>query len=136
MSIKIVPPGPASLSGDAGASVSGHGVVTGPGVGANIVTIAAGNLVLGTSYQLDVYYYLNGTTASPADDDNIRIVFNGATVMILPWDGAITTGGPPLHASIVSPPSNGVGAIQVQAIGAATGTAIYHVTIVATPLAV
>jgi hypothetical protein len=135
VSIEIQPPGPVgTLTGPGAVSLSSHGVAAAPLAGANITTIGAGAYQAGVRYQVDVYYYLNGTPASPADDDNLRLQVNNVTVAILPVNGAGAATGAPYRFTYSTAPLNGLNAIIVQAIGAATAGSIYHVTIVATPL--
>jgi hypothetical protein len=135
--ISIQAPGPAQESGVVGQSVTAHGSPsTGPAANAIITSIAAASLVAGQAYRVDVYYYLNGTTASPADDDNTRITYNGSNQAAIPWDGTPTSGGPPNLFTFTGGPADGTHAIIVSAIAAATATAIYHATIVATPIGV
>lgn len=135
MSIKITPPGPAAdISGAGAASLTQHGVATGPAGNATITSIAAGNLVTGQRYQVDAYVYFNGTTASPADDDNVKLVANGLSRAIITIDGTPASIGRVVKVTAFTPPHDGVNAVAIQAIAAATGTAIYHATIIAIPL--
>lgn len=134
MGIDIQPPGPETLIGAGAASVNAHGVATGPAAAAALASIVVGSLQSGVRYQVTCIAFLNGTTASPADDDNIRVLFNGSTIMVVPVDGTAGNIGRVVQVSAVSAPSNGVNAIVAQAVGNATATAIYHVTLIATPL--
>lgn len=126
-----VTPGPLG-STPAGPSLTAYGKVTTPAALANIAVIS--QPAAGVQYVLDVYYYVNGTPASPADDDNMRILWNGNPLATLPVDGA-SGGIMPPKFSITTPAANGANSCIVAAIGLATTGAIYHATIVATPLA-
>lgn len=134
MGLSIETPGPPALSGDSGASITAHGAVTGPASGATICSVPSTSTIAGVSYQVDVYAYIDGTAAQATDDDNMTVSVVGGTTFTIPVNG--TAGGilPPYKFTYFTPPVSGTAAINVKAVAAATSTAVYHATIVATPV--
>jgi len=65
-----------------------HGAVTSPGANANIFlqSLPAIPLIPGAYYKVDWTFYIDGTTASATDDDNIGVIpfGNGAFSSALP----------------------------------------------------
>ena len=134
MGIEITPPGPAIASGGAGASLFNHGSVTSPTASQVITTIAAASLVTGTQYLIDAYVYADGTLSPTTDDDNMKIVFNGATVLTMPMNANSVNNGPIKYTVPVTAPFNGANPCQIQAVAIATTGAVYHASCVKTPL--
>jgi hypothetical protein len=119
----------------AAAAQLGYGTAAAPAAGATVASIAAGLLVTGARYQVDLYAYYTGTPASPADDDNMGLNFNGARILRATLDGAILGPQAPAKWSVLTGPFAGAAAITVTAIGAATAGSVYHAQVVATPVA-
>lgn len=134
-----VTPGPQQFKtgqlAKAGPSITNNGKQTGPAGNITIASIAAASLVAGTMYEVTAEVYLNGTTATPADDDNFKINVNGALVVVIPVDGTAGNNGRVVSATVISPAVNGTNPITVSTLTAATATAVYHATVIATPLA-
>jgi len=116
-----------------GGSLVAFGSATGPGSGAAIATIP--NVPPGF-YHIEVVAYLSGTVAA-ADTDNIRLQ--------VPSAAGGQQNGPQLDlievANVATPLQEigrvqiaGLGSVSVNAIGAGTGTAIYHVLLVLDPV--
>jgi hypothetical protein len=126
--IEIQPPGPATQSAPA-ASLSTHTSATGPGAAGSLGAI---NGIPAGTYEITVYLSLSGTTSS-ADQDNVRLQVDNATILTLPLNTSLTTGVvmPPFNITLPSVGTN----IRCQAIAAGTGTAVYDCTIVATRVA-
>lgn len=118
-----------------GASLFAFGTATGPAGGGAIVSIP--NVPPGL-YHAEVAAYLSGTVAA-ADTDNIRLQVpkadgsggqqNGPT---LPLIGVVNV-TPPLE-EIGRVQVAALGTVSVNAVGAATGTAVYHVLLVLDPV--
>lgn len=134
MGLTIEPPGPAITSGAAGVSISNHGAITSATAGQAIATIAAASLTAGVQYLIDVYAYADGTLVAATDDDNMRVEFNGASLGTIPFNADTADASPYKFTIPVSPAANGTNSLQIQAIAAATTGAVYHATVVATPL--
>ena len=134
MGLTIEAPGPAIDSGQSGASVCGHGTATSPGAAASIASVAAASLTAGQVYKLDVYAYIDGTVAAATDDDNMRLVINGVTIGATLCINANTADQNPVSMTIVTPAVDGVHNITLQTIVAGTAGAVYHGTLIATPL--
>jgi hypothetical protein len=105
-------------------SVAGAGSASAPGAGGNIVTVAAASLPAGT-YSVSVVAYIDGTIVPATDDDNMRLNPLGTRLAV----GATAVGSGPYTVVL-----NGAQNLQVVAIAAASGAAVYHAQITATPL--
>lgn len=127
--------GQTPILGPSGASLTNNGKQTGPTANLTIAQIAANQLAFGVQYQVTVSVYLNGTTASPADDDNFKVNVNGGPDVVIPIDGTAASIGRVVQVTVITPPVNGTNPITVSSVNAGTSTAIYHATITATPLA-
>lgn len=104
-----------------------HGAVTGPAANgslASLTGLAAGR------YQVDVYAYLSGTVTA-ADADNVQLLVDGTQTDIVPVPPVASTGAA-VKASFEHLTANGT--IALEAIGAAGGSAVYHVLLVAAKL--
>lgn len=116
-------------------SISSQGAQTSPTAGKGITSMAVANLVPGQQYRLDVYYFVDGTSASPADDNNMKIFMNGGGFGVLPWNGS-GSDAQPVHFTLPVSPEVTDTPISIEAIGAATAGAIYNATLVATPITI
>lgn len=128
MGISIEPPGPGVVPVPA-ASLSNYGKVTGPAASAVIATITSPPAGV---YTVTLYNELSGTVAA-ADQDNIKLLVDGVTITTLPLSAVIASGDvqPPLTITVKSSGTS----IVVEAVGAATGTAVYSSLIIATKVA-
>lgn len=116
-------------SATSGNSVGAKGSVTGPAGGTIIASISSANLVVGQTYQVDVYVYLDGTIVAGTDDDNMAFRFGGTTISPLVVPGGVDV--PVKSTYIVTVVS--ANTLNVIAVGAASASAVYHAQIVATP---
>jgi hypothetical protein len=133
--VSVPGPGSGGLA-PSGASLTAYGDITTPGAGASIATVTSTRLVAGTIYQVTVTYYYNGTPASPNDDDNMKVFVNGGGAIVLPINASVpAAAAEPVTTTFLTPPVNGTNAMAVEATNLATTGAIYHATIVATPMA-
>jgi hypothetical protein len=108
-----------------GQSTTAEGTITSPGANATFVTVAAppaGN------YQMYVTLTLAGTVAQGVDNNNIKIVANGATFAIL--DNSIQATEQTFGPFQIT--ANGANTIVLQTIGAGTAGSIYSGTITIT----
>lgn len=114
-------------------TVSAHGSVAAPGAGANIANIPVATLVgagfvAGDIIKATAYVYTDGTVAAATDDDNIRLVHNGlGTVETIAFNSSPSA--PAQEQSVTLAPWNGINAIGLQAIAAATAGSVYHGTL-------
>src|SRR5215472_10757265 len=116
-----------------GGSLFNFGAVTGPAAGAAIVSIP--NVPAGF-YHVEVSAYLSGTLAA-ADTDNIRLqtpaVGGGQqNDPALPLEQVANAPIPLLEIGRIQLPATGT--VSVNAIGAGTGTAVYHVLLTLDPV--
>jgi|SRR5215472_188868 len=116
-----------------GGSLFAFGAVTGPAGGAAIVTIP--NVPAGV-YHVEVSAYLSGTVAA-ADTDNLRLQVPSTAggqqnSSQLPLVEVANTPTPLEEIGRVQIGANG--SVSVNAIGAGTGTAVYHVLLVLDPV--
>lgn len=109
-----------------GASITAAGAVTAPGAGAAIATTAA----IGTGlYEVTVRAYLTGTPGA-GDADNLKLAGGAAAPAVISLPPAVAVAPTPYTVRV-----RGTGAaLAVQAIGAGTAGAIYHVTVTATQI--
>ena len=134
MGLTIEAPGPAIASGGAGASITAHGAATSPGAAGLVAQILFSKLTAGVQYAIDVYAYADGTLVAGTDDDNMQVFFNGSQIAVIPYNADTTNASPYKFTIPVSAPANGTNSLNVESIVAATTGAVYHATIVATPL--
>lgn len=113
-------------------SVIQYGKATAPGAGAAIATIALTRLQAGTTYKVTVYVFVDGTPTAATDDDNMQLMSNGASVSQLEF--GISNDNERFEAFNVTIPAAAASGLVVQAIGAGTAGATYHVIMVATPV--
>lgn len=125
MGISIEPPGPEG-PGAAQASLVNFSQVTSPGVAANLASIVAPPLGV---YDLLAYIALSGA-AGAADQDNINLRVNGATLTRLPLQASVASSneGNPIHLTVRVTSVN----ITLQTIGAGAVGAVYTTLLVAT----
>lgn len=117
-------------------SAFAYGKATGPAAFTAIVTIPAGSLPAG-QWSFTVTTFLDGTITA-ADEDNFRILVNGAVLAANIIQPGPTAAGVQAQAMTTGPftvTMTGAGAISVQSANNAGGIAcVYHAEIVATPL--
>jgi hypothetical protein len=122
--------------------VNSNGGLTGPAAGATMasVTVAAAQAAgwqAGTWFFWRILCYINGTTAQATDDDNVKILTNGAQLANkLSVASNATTGTPATISEFTGNAQwNGVNApIQFETNAAGTSTAVYHGTVFATAI--
>lgn len=110
------------------------GVVTAPGISATIAQIAAGSLVQGQAYNAAIRYYFTGTPADPNDTDNLRLKYNNAfpasQQLNIP---AVINAVQEYDFEFVCTNTLG-GFVVLCSPNAATAGAVYHASIVLTPI--
>jgi hypothetical protein len=120
--------------------INSNGPVTGPAAGATLasITVAAAQAAgwqNGTWFTYVITAYIDGTTAVATDDDNVKLLINGAQLankMSVNGNGNTAA---PLSTYEGNAQWNGVNApIQFETNAAGTGTAIYHGTVTATAI--
>lgn len=105
--------------------------VTGPGAFTIIATIPAASLPAGW-YDINAVMQTYGTTASPTDDNNFRVIVGSATFLENPveyYSG--TTGGGRVERNYRYY-LDGTQQLRIGTIGAATATAVYDASLMAT----
>jgi len=110
-------------------STNGAAKSTGPGAGATVATITPGSGL----HDVEIWISINGTAVVAADSNNMKASF-GSTALAAFMPYASTTSGTtnaagPYRYRVFG---DGVTALTVQAVAAATGTAVYSAHIVAT----
>lgn len=106
----------------ANTSVCGSAAVTGPAGGALICTVTP---PLGLN-DVEIWFSLSGTSVVAADSNNVMLKY-GSTTLIAKMPYAATTAGTtnapgPFKIRLEA---DGVTALTLNAVGAATGTSIY-----------
>lgn len=111
-------------------SILQYGKVTAPGAGAAVATVALNRLVPGVTYKVTIYVYVDGTPTATNDDDNMQLLNNGASVSQLEF--GVSNDNMRFQSFNVTIPVGAATGLVVQAIGAATAGAVYHVVMVVT----
>jgi hypothetical protein len=110
------------------------GPVTGPAASATLanITVAAAQAAgwqNGTWFYWTVDAFIDGTATPATDDDNVKILVNGALLSRVSINGNGNAAAP-MAVYEGNAQWNGVNLpIQVEANAAGTGTAIYHATV-------
>lgn len=105
-------------------TLSAFGLSTGPVANAIIATITAPRAGY---YQLDAMYYISGTGAA-VDSDNVGVYYGG-TLLAVVLQSQNFNGAFPRRMYVQT---DGATDLTLRAIAGATGTAIYHASILAT----
>jgi hypothetical protein len=111
-------------------SLTSQGQATDPGAGAVITHIPGASFAVNTTYIVTGSVYLDGTVTT-ADDDNMKLVFDGATVAVLnvPAVAGVVVPFGPFTLPSGAGPSN----MSIEAVAAASGAAaVYHAQLTAT----
>lgn len=114
-----------ALERDQYPTVQASGAVTGPGAGVLIATVTIPRIGL---WEITVERFLTGTGQGIADTDNMEIKQN-STVVLAPLLVPPSSNSNPFEDQFILKCAAG-DAITINAIGAATGTVIYCVTII------
>ena len=119
-----------SEAGEASAAAQG---ATGanPTTGTAVATIAASSLPAGT-YSVTVQTYMDGTTPGASDDDNMGLHRGAASVTHLNSPGVADS---PVTSGPFVLTVNGTQTISVVVLNTVATGAVYHASIVATPVA-